>query len=47
MSLETPSKIRALQRKLNRKAKDEPNYAFTCATTRSTLRSFLRLSQES
>jgi len=28
MSLETPSKIRTLQRKLYRKAKDEPNYRF-------------------
>jgi RNA-directed DNA polymerase len=28
MSLETPSKIRKLQRKLYRKAKDEPNYRF-------------------
>jgi RNA-directed DNA polymerase len=28
MSLQTPSKIRTLQRKLYRKAKDEPNYRF-------------------
>jgi RNA-directed DNA polymerase len=28
MSLETPSKIRTLQRKLYRKAKDEPTYRF-------------------
>ena len=28
MSLETPSKIRTLQRKLYRKAKDEPDYRF-------------------
>ena len=28
MSLETPSKIRTLQRKLYRKAKDESNYRF-------------------
>jgi hypothetical protein len=28
MSLETPSKIRTLQRKLYRKAKDEPEYRF-------------------
>jgi hypothetical protein len=28
MSLATPSKIRTLQRKLYRKAKDEPNYRF-------------------
>ena len=28
MSLETPSKIRTLHRKLYRKAKDEPNYRF-------------------
>ena len=28
MSLETPSRIRTLQRKLYRKAKDEPNYRF-------------------
>jgi RNA-directed DNA polymerase len=28
MNLATPSKIRTLQRKLYRKAKDEPNYRF-------------------
>jgi len=28
MSLETPEKIRTLQRKLYRKAKDEPDYRF-------------------
>ena len=36
MSLETPEAIRRLQRKLYRKAKDEPEYRFYCSTTRST-----------
>jgi hypothetical protein len=44
MSLETPSKIRMLQRKLYLKAKAEPDYRFylfICSTTRSTARMFL------